>query len=97
MDRSPEYPTNNEPIADKSTAVGNMQVTDLKCLITSTMTSLLDDKLKNLPTKADMEGIISEIQTLQQNNKALQSQLQQMESRCNTLERQIEILEKKLQ
>lgn len=68
-----------------------MSVFDLKSLIETSIATLLDDKLKDMPTKAD---IGSEIHALQQNNLILQSRLQEMKSRFLTLELQVERLTK---
>lgn len=93
---SPESPPNQINSANRNAAVGNMSVYDLKALIEGSMAALLDDKLKNLPTREDLEGITSEMQALQRSNSTLQSQVQQMETRCIMLERKLDFLEKKV-
>ena len=72
-----------------------MPVNDLIALIQSSVATFLDEKLKNMATKTHMESISTDIGCLQQNNKALQLQLDQMPSRCMSLERRVELLEKK--
>lgn len=93
---SPEFPPHKmTSIQESKSSVGNMSVTALKSLIMGSMSSLLDEKLKDLPTKSDLEGIGEEIHKLQQKNLSLQDQLQKMESRCISLERHVEWLSKK--
>jgi len=56
---------------------------------------LLDNKLKKMATKEDIQQIASTISTLQNDLEATQSKLVQTEARCSALERQVEMLTKK--
>lgn len=73
--------------ADSQEQVGNMNVSDLMLLMTSSLAGLLDDKLKNLPTKGDIEGIKTEmgvlsskVAELTEENHALKEKILKLEA-----------------
>jgi len=69
------------------TQVGDMSIEELMKCMQSTMSVLLDEKLKNFPTKEDLEGISSEVEKLNNivseladENALLKDELQQIKA-----------------
>lgn len=65
--------------------VGNMDITDLMNMMKTTMNTLLEEKLQNLPTKSDLDEVKSEITlasaeigALRTENKKLKEEIQEL-------------------
>lgn len=74
-----------QPAKSVDKLVGDMTVMDLMGTIQSAMATLLDDKLKNFPTKTDLEGVTtqmssmsSQLRELTLENQNLKEQLKQL-------------------